>query len=75
VTELLSRAGDAAKGAASASVNRERTAGGLGATVESLQANVVALVEIVGGLTEACRVLAQEVDKSGPAKSVGNGPS
>jgi hypothetical protein len=75
VSELLRRANDAAKRASSDSVTRGRTAGGLGATVETLHGNVVALTEIVGGLAQACALLAQEMDKSGPAKPLGNGPT
>jgi hypothetical protein len=75
VAELLRAAGEAAKRAASDSTLRGRSAGGHGATVETLHANLVALGAIVEGLTQACTVLAQEVDKASPTKPVGDGPS
>jgi hypothetical protein len=75
VAELLRAADDAAKRASSDSVNRGRTAGGLGATVETVHGNVVALGEIVLGLTEVCAVLAREVDKARAAKPIGDSPS
>ena len=57
VSELLRGAEDAAKRASSDAVNRGRTAGGLGATVETLHGNVVALTELVGGLIQVCALL------------------
>ena len=75
VSELLRGAEDAAKRASSDAVNRGRTAGGLGATVETLHGNVVALTELVGGLMQVCALLAHEVDESRPTKPIGEAPS
>jgi hypothetical protein len=75
VSGLLRGAEDAAKRASSDAVNRGRTAGGLGATVETLHGNVVALTELVGGLMQVCALLAREVDESGPTKPIGDAPS
>jgi hypothetical protein len=75
VSELLRRAEDAAKRASSDAVIRGRTAGGLGATVETLHGNVVALTELVGGLIQVCAELAREMDKTSATKSVGDSPS
>ncbi len=75
VSELLRGAEDAAKRASSDAVNRGRTAGGLGATVETLHGNVVALTELVDGLIQVCALLAREVDESRPTKPIGDGPA